>query len=181
MMKNKMTKILGLGIILAAFSTGVNAQTGDTKSATATATIIAGIELTKNVDLNFGNVAVNALAGGTVVLPATAAATRTATGGVTLPATAGTVTAAQYDVDGEDGVTYLITFPSSSITITEPISTATMTVDNFVTNQSHSSVTNQGILTGGTSSFYVGATLNVNNAQNAGVYVGTYDVKVDYN
>jgi hypothetical protein len=149
------------------------AQAQETASATVTATIVTPISITKDVDMNFGNVAVQSTTGGTVVL--TPAGTRTATGGVTLPTTAGTVTAASFTVTGTSGYTYAITLPTTALTITSGANT--MTVTNFTSDPAGT-----GTLTGGTEVVNVGATLNVNAGQPAGVYVSAtpFDVTVNY-
>ncbi|UPK72684.1 DUF4402 domain-containing protein [Chitinophaga filiformis] len=158
---------------LACLATAAHAQ--ETATATATATIVTPISITKDVDMNFGNVAVQSSTAGTVVL--TPAGTRSATGGVTLPSTAGTVTAASFTVSGTSGYTYTITLPSTALTITS--GSNTMTVTNFTSDPSGAN----GTLTGGSEVLNVGATLNVSAAQPAGTYVsGTpFSVTVNYN
>ncbi|WP_246496580.1 DUF4402 domain-containing protein [Chitinophaga varians] len=161
-------------LLASAFSTA-NVYAQETASATATATIVTPISITKDVDMNFGNVAVQSTAGGTVVL--SPAGVRTVTGGATLPSTAtGTVTAASFTVTGTGNYTYSITLPSTALTITS--GSNTMTVTNFVSNPS-----GVGQLSSGTQTLTVGATLNVSAAQPAGTYVsGTpFDVTVNYN
>lgn len=145
----------------------------ETATATATATIVTPISISKGVDMNFGNVAVQSSSAGTVVL--TTAGVRSATGGVTLPATTGTITAASFTVTGTAGYTYSITLPASALTITSGGNT--MTVSNFTSDPSGT-----GTLTGGTQTVKVGATLNVGAAQAAGTYVsGTpFSVTVNY-
>src|SRR3954470_23145319 len=123
-MKNSI-RIFAVLFMLAAFSAPSFAQYS--ASADATATIISPIFINKNTDMNFGNVAIGAI-DGTVILDAFGG--RTATGGVTLPASAGVVSAATFDVFGEDGYTYSITLPSS-ITLTRVSGTESMTADNF--------------------------------------------------
>jgi hypothetical protein len=156
----------------AGFATNASAQA--TATATATATIITPISITKNVDMNFGNVAVQTTTGGTVVL--TPAGVRTATVGVTLPVTNGTVTAASFTVTGSGSYTYSITIPSTALTITSGANT--MTVSTFT-----SFPTPIGTLTAGTQTLTVGATLNVAAAQPAGTYVSAtpFSVTVNYN
>src|ERR1700750_854859 len=119
------TKFIFGALLPLSSAPGVHAQA--TATATATATIVTPISLTKTVDMNFGNVAVSAATGGTVVL--TPAGARTNTGGVTLPPTSGTVTAASFTVDGQGSYTYAITLPSTDLTITS--GTNTMTVNTF--------------------------------------------------
>jgi len=168
-MKNKLIPIAAL---LMTFSASAFAQASAT--ATSTATIVTPISITKTVDMNFGSIATSA-SGGTVVL--TPAGARSATGGASLPAAAGTVTAASFDVAGEDGYTYAITLPSS-VTLTRNSGAETMTVDAFTSNP-----TSTGELTAGAQTLTVGATLNVGASQAPGTYVsGTaFTVTVNYN
>ena len=79
-------------LVIAMFLVGGSAFAQVTASATASATILEPIAISKTVDMNFGNLAVNADPGTIVLTPESA---RTATGGVTfLPTNAGTITAA---------------------------------------------------------------------------------------
>lgn len=160
-------------LVLSALSISASAQ--ETASATATATIVTPISITKDVDMNFGNVAVQSTAGGTVVL--SPAGGRTKTGGVTLPTTAGTVTAASFTVSGTGNYAYTITLPSLAHTISSGANT--MTVTDFVSTPSGAN----GALTAGEQILNVGATLNVGAAQPSGVYVSDtpFDVTVNYN
>jgi hypothetical protein len=165
-------KFLLTTFMLAGIATSLHAQ--ETASATATATIVTPISIVKDVDMNFGNVAVRSTAGGTVVL--TPAGVRTKTGGVTLPLTTGTVSAASFTVSGTGAYTYTITLPSTALTITSGANT--MTVTAFTSTPSGT-----GQLTAGEQTLNVGATLNVATAQPAGVYVSAtpFDVTVNYN
>ena len=154
-----MKNLLVLAIIVLGFAATSFAQV--TATASTTATIITPIAIEKDVDMNFGNIAVSPTLGGTVVLPTSGS--RTKTGGVTLPVVTGTVSAASFTVTGEGNSTYSITLPSSAITLTGP--SGTMTVENFVSTPS-----NTGTLNSGTQEVKVGATLNVGAAQAAGTY-----------
>lgn len=148
------------------------AQANATANATATATIIAPIKITKDVNMNFGNVAVHATNNGTVALGTNNS--RTANGGVTLPGSAGTVAAASFTVEGDASRAFTIALPSST-TLSDGAS-HNMTVNTFV-----SSLGAVGTLSsGGSATLKVGATLNVNGGQTAGVYTGNFDVTVDY-
>ncbi|MCX6259282.1 MAG: DUF4402 domain-containing protein, partial [Bacteroidia bacterium] len=69
-------KLISFAVILTAFSAVTFAQPGAFATATATATIVAPIAITKTVDMNFGNVAVGITAGTVVLTPA---GTRSAT------------------------------------------------------------------------------------------------------
>jgi len=170
-MKNG-TKLAFAAIALIGFSSSSFAQA--TATATATATIVTPISITKTVDMNFGNVAVQTATGGTVIM--TPAGVRTPSGGVTLPAVFGTVTAASFTVNGQGTYTYAITLPATATTLTSGANTMTATV--FTSTPSAT-----GALTAGTQTLNVGATLNVAAAQGAGLYVsGTpFSVTVNYN
>jgi hypothetical protein len=164
-------KFFVAGLLILA-SASVKAQA--TASATATATIVAPITITKTTDMNFGNVAVDNVLGGTVVLdPASA---RTPSAGVTLPATTGTVSAASFTVTGTAGFTYSITLPIDII-LFHSLGMDQMLADNLTSTPSGA-----GTLVGGTDVINVGATLNVAPAQTPGVYTSpNFDVTVNYN
>jgi hypothetical protein len=166
-----MKKILVIMTMVLGFSAAALSQ-GATASADASATIITPIAISHVADMNFGNVAVSATLGGTVVL--TPAGGRSATSGVTLPAGAGTVTAAAFTVTGVAGVNFLITLPGS-VTISNGGNN--MTVNTFTCTP-----TSPAVLTGGSVSLTVGATLNVTAAQPAGIYTTAtpFDVTVNY-
>ncbi len=166
---NFKNKAIVLAFVILAFASASTAQS------TATATIITPITLTKNTDMNFGNIAVGATSG-TVLLPALAVAVRVADGGVTPPATTGTVTAAKFTVTGSLVATFAITLPST-VTLTRTSGTETMTANSFTSTPSGT-----GALAAGTADIYVGATLTVAASQVAGTYVSTpFNVTVNYN
>lgn len=170
-MKHLFKSILTVIVMLSLTATTF-AQTS--ASATATATILTPIAITKDIDMNFGNLAVNNTAGTVILAPD---GTRTATAGVTfLPTNPGTVTAAAFTVTGLADATYSITLPSGATTLTSAGNT--MTVDTWT-----SSPTPTGTLTGGSEEVYVGGTLNVGASQPAGIYIsGTpFTVTVNYN
>src|SRR5438067_1453133 len=116
-------KLCASALVLLAFATKSNAKA--TATATATATIVTPISISKTLDMSFGNVAVQAGTGGTVVLATDG--TRTRTSGVTLPAVTGTVSAAAFTVNGNGSYTYDITVPSSAVTLTHSGGIQTMT------------------------------------------------------
>lgn len=171
----KITLFVSMIILCVCFSSNASAQIP--ASAPTTATIVTPITIIKNVDMNFGNVTVSN-ASGTVIMAALGTATRTSSGGVSLPADRGAPTAAKFTVSGEGVYTYAITLPISALTLTIGVTSNTMTVDDFTSTPSIT-----GILTGGTQTVYVGATLNVGASQVAGVYANTtgFDVTVNYN
>ncbi len=170
-----MKKLLFIAFVSVGVSFNSFAQSSAT--ATASATIVAAISIAKNVDMNFGNVAVSASSGGTVILATNS--TRTKTGGITLPQTTGTVAAAKFTVTGQADYAYNVTLPSSAHTIKHASTTDEMTVTAFTSFPA----TNDLILTGGSQELFVGGTLNVAAAQNPGVYssVSPFTVTVNYN
>lgn len=168
------SRLLTAGFVLLIANTSFAQATA---TATATATIITPISIVKNVDMNFGIVAVQANTGGTVVL--SPAGTRSRTLGVTLStANPGTVTAANFTVSGTASYTYAITLPSS-VTLTRQSGTETMTAGTFTSNPTSTGQLSSGA---GQQDVNVGATLTVAAAQTPGVYVsGNFDVTVNYN
>lgn len=169
----KAIKFFAIAILFSGVSVISSAQV--TATATASSTIVTPIGITKTVDMNFGNVAINSTTAGTVVLAP--AGTRTSTGGVTLPATAGTVAAAEFNVTGANNYTFSITLPSTSHEIKS--GSNTMSVTDFT-----STPTPTGTLSAtGSATVKVGATLNVSAGQAAGTYtsVTPFEVTVNYN
>ena len=169
----KSIKFFAVAILFSGVSVISSAQV--TATATASSTIVTPIGITKTVDMNFGNVAINSTTAGTVVLAP--AGTRTSTGGVTLPATAGTVAAAEFNVTGANNYTFSITLPSTSHEIKS--GSNTMSVTGFT-----STPTPTGALSAtGSATVKVGATLNVSAGQAAGTYtsVTPFEVTVNYN
>ncbi|MCX6249490.1 MAG: DUF4402 domain-containing protein [Bacteroidetes bacterium] len=166
-------KISALFLMFTGFAASSFAQVSATASASAT--IVTPIAITKTVDMNFGNVAVSSSLGTVILAPA---GTRTPTGGVTLPATNGTVAAASFSITGAPNYTYSISLPTSNIVVYNGPNN-TMQVNAFT-----STPTPTGTLDGfGNQTLNVGATLNVAGSQNAGTYVTTtpFTVTVNYN
>jgi Domain of unknown function (DUF4402) len=149
---------------------------GVSATATASATIITPLAITKTFDMNFGNLAVNANPG-TVALSAAATPTRTPGGGVTLIA-GGTITAATFTVTGLTGTTYSISLPADGVvSLTGP--GAPMAANTFVSTPT---VAAGGSLATGTETLYVGATLSVAGGQTPGAYSSAaFTVTVNYN
>lgn len=169
----KTARIFTIAVALVGFVSSSFAQ--ESATATASATIVTPISITRNVDLKFGNVAVQSATGGTVVLDT--AGVRTPTDGVTLPAITGIVSAASFTIGGTANYAYGVTLPSS---VTLNSGGNTMTADVFTSNPSGLG----GVLSaGGSQTLKVGATLNVAAAQAAGSYLSTtpFTVTVVYN
>lgn len=167
-----MKKIFFVSVLLFAFALGAYSQSATT-SASASAVIIAPLTITRVADLHFGTI-MRSAAAGTVSVAATDG-TRSSTGGVTLSALAPAHARAQFSVEGESGRTYGITLPTTDIIITNATSDE-MEVNTFVSDPSGT-----GTITAGTSTLYVGATLQVDANQPSGAYTGTFDVTVNYN
>ena len=170
-MKN-FSKVLAIASIFIAGSTASFAQA--TATASASATIITPITIVKNVDMNFGNVAVSATIAGTAILAPAGTRTTGGAGGVTLPATTGTVAAASFTVSGQANYTYAITLPSTT--------NITSGGNTMVVNAFTSSPATTGTLSSlGSQTLNVGATLNVNAAQAPGTYTNASGVPVTVN
>jgi hypothetical protein len=152
------------------FASSTFAQASAT--ADASATIVTPISISKNSDMDFGNVATNGAVGTVVLAPE---GTRTPSGGVTLPATAGSVAAASFTVSGSGSYTYAITLPSS---VTIASGTDEMIVDTFT-----STPLTTGALTAGEQIITIGATLNLVASQAEGAYTSAtpFTVTVNYN
>lgn len=161
----QITRILATLLVMFAFSAATFAQVQAT--ANATATIVTPIAITKDVDLNFGNLAVSTAAGTAVVAPN---GNRTATLGVTLMP-GGTVSAASFTISGIADASYAVTLPT---TLNIVNGANTMVVDNFTSDYA-------GTITGGSVVLNVGATVNVNINQPAAVYTNTTDLTVTVN
>jgi hypothetical protein len=143
--------------------------------ATASATSIVPLSLLETFPMNFGTVAGSSSAS-TVVLDTVGA--RSATGGAQIMA-ASPGTAATFQITGGASLTYIVSFSASGIL--ESASGLQMTVTSFTNNS-------LGTLpAGGIETFQVGATLNLNAAQAAGLYSTTtgtgspYTITVNYN
>jgi len=165
-------KLVSFALIFAGITTAAFAQASATSNASAT--IVGPIGITNTTAMNFGNVAVSAVAGTVVMTPA---GVRSITGGCTLPAITGSPAAAAFSVTGAANYTYAITLPGAATTITSGGNT--MTVDAW-----SSTPNGAGTLSaGGSQTLTVGATLNVAGSQPAGTYVsGTpFTVTVNYN
>jgi len=168
-----MKKLIALSAIFFAvvLTSNVFAQNTATASANATARVMTPITIAAETNgLQFGTFS-SSNAAGTVSIAATEAGTRSATGGVTLSSVLGTSGSAQYTVTGETGALFSVTLPSS---IVIKSGANEMEVYDFSSNATTT-------LTGGTQTFYVGATIQVDAAQPTGDYTGTYNVTVTYN
>lgn len=163
---------------LAMIGMGAYAAQSSTASASASATIVNPIAITKTSDLVFGKLAVGAVGGNVAISTADIVSISGAGTTVSQPVgNTGNPAAAVFGVTGEAGFTYAITLPADgAVTITDGAS-HTMAVNGFVSNPGTT-----GTLSGaGTDSLKVGATLVVGNNQVPGTYTGTFNVTVSYN
>ena len=142
-------------------------------SISAGVTIVTPIAVQQVTALNFGSIALNSTAAGTMTLSTTNV--RTPPGSIDAVTSGGqTPAAAQFSVSAQSGYTYAVTLPSSA---TLSSGTNTVTVNAFTTGSSLSSLT----ATGSAQTYTVGATLNVPANAAAGTYTGTFTVTAAYN
>ena len=169
-------------LIMAGFTTSVIGQTSATVTGTSAGVqLIVPMAISQDSPLHFGTVNLLAGAAGTVVLPSNSTV-RTFTGGVVASSVVPTPTNAAYHVTGTKNVTYALTLPVS-ITVTETGSAATMIINNLKArfNGKASDAVTSTLSATGTDSFTVGGTLTVAASQVGGIYLGTFNVTVDYN
>lgn len=118
---NKVFRRVALTSAVALGAFGASGSFAASSTTTATSTVIAPIAITKAADLSFGEFAPSATAGTVIV---DTAGGRSATGGVVLSTTGSTINAAKFDVSGEKGATYSISWTSVA-SLTDAASTAT--------------------------------------------------------
>lgn len=163
---------LALLIELALFpSPALAAPVAAAPPATSSATLIHPVTVTKLADLDFGNIAVTAA--GTAVIDPNANSI-SATGGVVLLGTQWH--AASFVGAAASSSVVNIKLTNQPFTLTRQGGTETMTVSNLtLEGQSKRTIAAATSFT-----FRVGGTLNVGANQVEGVYVGTFDVDVQY-
>ena len=140
--------------------------------ATANATIILPLTVTKLDDMDFGSLAPTT-AGTAVLNPDTD--TLSVTGGVTQ--VGGTPHSAQFVGSAEHNAVVNIKLPKQPVTLTRTGGAETMTATNFTLQNGY---TKKALAQMDSFTFRVGATLNVAANQVEGTYVGTFDVTVQY-
>jgi hypothetical protein len=139
-------------------------------AAAAVAAAVAGIVLTANSGLGFGQIVATPSPGTVTVTPA---GLRSATGGVLLGSGLG-VTAASFTATGDPNASFSLLLPTAA---TLCGGGGSMRVDTFTSSPGGSGVLGPG----GTQAVSVGATLHVGAGQRPAAYLGTYDVIVAYN
>ena len=138
----------------------------------ATTAILHPLEILKREDLDFGYVGVGAIAGTVVINPTTGAIT--STGGALL--LGGTAHPAMFTGAAKSSSVVIIRIPKQPITLTRVTGTETMTVSNFTLEGLDKRQAARNVAF----DFRVGATLNVGANQAEGVYLGTFDVSIQY-
>jgi hypothetical protein len=171
-MKNKFIALATLAIGLTTAAKAQNTSATNTE-ATANATIVTPISISKVADLNFGSI-VKSGAGGTVTINPDGSVS---TSGVSMFAGAGAVAtaAAEFTISGESGYLYTISLPADDAVVLNDGSSHSMTVKSFSNNAS-------GTFGATSETYQVGATLTVGANQAAGTYISDpFSVTVTYN
>ncbi len=172
MFKNKKTKIMKtkfftLAIAILGFTSASFAQsTATNATANASATLLTPLSITKNIDLNFGNVA-SSNESGTAVL--TTASVISRTGGVAILEGI-TPSAAKFTVLGASSETYSMQAPSSI-----KLKSGSTELDLSLV---YDKASTGNVLTGGSSIILVGGTLSIPANTVAGTYTNTTDLKI---
>lgn len=172
-----MLKFFTFVAVLFGFSSISFAQ-GTQATANAGGRIIQPLKLTATQALEFGDI----IKGQNTVTVA-ADGSRTATNTnllLTLTSGGKTPQAAEFEIEGEPGLAYVVTY-EPNVVLNGPDS-ATMSVESFTTNATLTlpNGSTEGT-TAGKDTFNVGASLTVSADQKPGVYDGTFKVTVNYN
>ena len=146
------------------------AQASD--NGTATAEILAAIELANVTGLDFGTIAAGNQAS-VVTIAASSAGTRSLGSGDAYLITTAQGHSAEFEVTAGNALPYTLSFTDSTITITHLSTTDTMTVDLTI-----DAATGSG--TGVAFSHYVGGDLNIAALQEPGIYTGTFELNAIY-
>jgi hypothetical protein len=140
--------------------------------ATGRAVIMLPSSFIKKMDMDFGKLTVTT-AGTAIVDSSTDAVTTT--GGVVL--VGGTTHAAIFDAVSPAKNIVKISLPKQAVTLTRVGGTETMTVDTWTIN----GATSRNTVAHETIEFKVGGTLHVKANQTEGVYLGNFDVTLNFN
>lgn len=164
------TKFITLAISILGFTSATFAQsTATNATATASATLLTPLSITKDIDLNFGNIASSNEAG-TAVL--TTAGVISRTGGVAI-LDGVTPAAAKFTVVGASSETYSMDAPASiKLKSGSTELNLSLVYDKAATGN---------VLTGGSSVILVGGTLSIPANTVAGTYTNTTDLKITVN
>lgn len=165
-----LTAVFALGSLVI----GINSYAAEAVG-TASATVVAPISIAdSSPDLRFGSFSTTDT--GQTVTVATDGQ-RSASEGLSLETDQDASGAASFIVTGEETLTYVITLPETvNITTGAASETEIMAVNSFVSNPSGT-----GVLTGGTQTLLVGATITTVASQVIGDYTGNFIIIVEYN
>ena len=177
-MKTTVIKFFTLSVAIIAFSTISFGQSQSTATADAGANIITPISISNTQGLDFGDI-VSQTSAFTVTM--SASGSRTDASGLTgdqsplLSTDAGNQ--ALFTITGEEDYKFSVLLPTSiDLSASGVTGAIDMEVNTFKSNLNAAN----NILTGGSVDLSVGATLNVNATQAAGVYEGSFTVTVAY-
>lgn len=165
-----MKKLLLLAIVVLGFSAVSFGQEAPVATATATATLVAPLTITKTGDMNFATVAGSSSAS-TILMSTTGALTPSAGAYVI----SGSPTSAKFSITGAAGEVISITLPGT-ITLTATGGSAGVTVGTFTDDDTSDKIPASGPLV-----INVGGTLTLPENVVAGVYTNTTDLKVTVN
>lgn len=162
-------------IILLALLFGLNAKSQTTIEGQAYAEVIMALTAYENNQLSFGKFSVGEN-GGQLIL---------STDGVlsvqgSIHHGGGTVQPGKFIISGHSEATFSIQLPNGPALLSNG-NNQSMTVDNWIADLP--SGNQSGILTGGTETVSIGATLNVGSIEQnpIGIYTGTYSLTFAYN
>ncbi|GGE73627.1 DUF4402 domain-containing protein [Massilia psychrophila] len=174
-LKIALVSVLALG----ATTLSGGASAANNASATATATVVTPIAITKSADLVFGSFYPGATTG-TVDINTNGA--RTFTGGPVTASGAAAPAAAKFDVTGQASSTYTIAY-AAGVTLTGPGAPMALTQISDLTGAGGATtLAAAGALSaGGTQSIYIGGSLAVGINQVSGAYTGNITATVVYN
>lgn len=181
----KTLKILFASALILGFSINMNAQV-PSDGATASAFVLAELELEQRADIDFGQVARSSS-------PNLNPVTGAATAGAGLNGT--TTSIGKFELKGEDGASIDVSWEkedlsgpvgSAAIVYTPSVSYGAVNGDfggGVISDESGDplAANNLAIDTGGTNYFWVGGTITVDAAQEAGSYEGSFTLTVEYN
>ncbi len=175
-LKLALVSAFALGATMSSFSFAA-----DNADVTATATVIAPIQIDPGVAPNFGAFSPNT--GGTVLLDTSGATTVT---GAVAKSTSAATAAGTVLITASNGVGYGITYTFPANLSTGGATPVTMAfsdgVGSFSTGIAPGTASDAtGTGTGAQQTLYLGGTLTVASAQAAGTYSGIINVAVEYN
>ena len=159
-------------LALCAYAPARAAPIAAQQDATASIALLHPLEILKRADLDFGYVRAGTSAGTVVIDPNSGAIS--ATGGAML--LGGAPHAAMFTGAAKSNSVVNIRIPKQPITLTRVGGGATMTVSKFTLEGLDKRQAAKNV----SFDFHVAGTLNVNANQMEGVYVGTFDVSIQY-